>query len=62
MEENHVPVYGKDAEDKTKRMFDWILINGKPFMETKDSHGHTIRTPASEAITAYKRLQRRQAG
>lgn len=62
MGEKRIPVYGKDAENKQKRMFDCIMINGKPFIETKDSHGHKIRTPATEAITAYRQLQEQQAG
>lgn len=62
MEEKRIPVYGKDAENHQKRMFDWILIDGKYYMETKDRNGHMIRKPADEAITAYKQLQDKQAG
>lgn len=62
MGEKRISVYGKDAENKQKRMFDWIMINGKPFIETKDSHGNKVWTPATEAITAYRKLQEQQAG
>ncbi|MBR5109053.1 MAG: hypothetical protein IK099_02565 [Clostridia bacterium] len=57
MEEKRIPVYGKDAEDKEKRAFDWIVVNGRPYMETKDRSGHKVLTPAKDAIAAYKKLQ-----
>lgn len=62
MEENRVTVYGKDAEDNQKRMFDWIKVGGKLYVETKDSHGHKIRTPASTVIERYRQIQKQQAG
>lgn len=60
MEEKRVTVYGEDAEQNQKRMFDWIVINGRAYMETKDSHGHRIRTPATKAFAAYKKIQPKQ--
>lgn len=57
MEQKRIPVYGKDTEDKQKRAFDWIMIDGKMFVETVNRDGHKVRTPASAAITAYKKLQ-----
>ena len=57
MEDKRIAVYGKDAEDKEKRAFDWIRIKGQLFVETKDRHGRTVRTPAKEALAPYKQLQ-----
>lgn len=56
MEEKRITVYGKDAEDKDKRAFDWIMVDGHPFMETKDRRGHKVLTPAKDAMDAYRRL------
>lgn len=62
MEQERIPVYGKDPEDKEKRAFDWIMINGCLFIETKDRYGHTIRTPANKALAPYKKLQQQARG
>jgi len=56
MVKNSIPVYGKDAEGHKKRAFDWVTENGETFMETKIG-ATKIRTPAREAIIAYKQLQ-----
>ena len=57
MELKRIPVYGKDTEDKQKRAFDWIMIDGKMYVETVNRDGHKVRTPASAAIIAYKKLR-----
>lgn len=57
MEEKRMTVYGKDAENKDKRMFDYVTINGQLFVETKDSHGHRIRTLAAKAFAAYQQMR-----
>ena len=57
MEENRISVYGKDAEDKEKRAFDLILIDGQPYVETVSREGHKIKTPAIAAVSAIKRLR-----
>ena len=57
MEEKRITVYGKDAEDKEKRAFDWIMVDGHPYLETKDRYGHKVVTPANAAIAALKRLK-----
>ncbi|MBQ4290409.1 MAG: hypothetical protein II719_04360 [Clostridia bacterium] len=62
MGEKRISVYGKDAENNQKRMFDWVKVNGQLYIEAKDSHGHKIRTPAAEAISAYRQLKSQKAG
>lgn len=62
MGEKRISVYGKDAENNQKRMFDWVKVNGQLYIEAKGSHGHKIRTPASEAISAYRQLKSQKAG
>ena len=62
MIEKRIPFYGKDTENTLKRMFDWIMVNGSIFIETKDTKGRKIRTPAIEAFTAYERIKEQQAG
>ncbi len=57
MEESRISVYGKDTEDHYKRAFDWVMINNLPYVETVNSKGLKIRTPAADAISAYKRLK-----
>ena len=57
MEENRIRVYGKDAEDKEKRAFDLILVDGQPYVETVSREGHKIKTPANAAISAIEWLK-----
>ena len=57
MIDQNIPVFGKDAEGRRKRAFDWVLINGEPFLETVNREGRKIRTPAAVTIAAYKRLR-----
>ena len=60
MEENRVPVFGKDAEEHEKRAFDWILVDGQPVVETKYNNVR-IRTPLPRVLDGYKRLTQKQA-
>lgn len=62
MKEERVSVFGKDAEEHDKRAFDWILVNGQPYMETKDRHGNKVRTPVNRVVAGYEQLKRKQAG
>ena len=61
MEENRVPVYGKDSEGKSKRGFDWLRINGKTYLESINREGHKVKTPVETALAALQQLQQ-QAG
>ena len=57
MEEKRIPVFGKDAEGKSKRGFDVILIDGKPYVESINRQGHRVKTPVDAALTAVMQLQ-----
>ena len=57
MKDERVPVYGKDAEGNRKRGFDWLMIDGKPYIESVTREGHKVKTPAYEAANAFKELQ-----
>ena len=59
MDNDRIPIYGRDAEGHRKRAFDMILVQGLPFMETKDRTGHIIRAPADEALNAIEKLKQK---
>ena len=56
MEANRIIVEGKDAENKKRRAFDWIIVNGVPYAESVNKKGWKIKTPANEVIDALKLL------
>ena len=59
MEENRIPVYGKNAEDQEKRVFDVVIKDGQPCFETKDRKGNKVWIAAKVAIEACKKLCQR---
>lgn len=59
MKDDRIPIYGHDAEGHRKRAFDLILVQGLPFMETKDRTGHIIRAPADDALDAIEKLKQK---
>ena len=62
MEENRIPVFGKDSEEHDKRAFDWVIVDGKPVVETKDHRtGARVRTPLDKVLAGYERLKQKQA-
>ncbi len=62
MKEKRVPVYGKDAEGKKKRAFDWLeQEDGQTYAETINREGHKVKTPVDAALAALEQLHQ-QAG
>jgi hypothetical protein len=61
MKEQRVSVYGKDAEGKRKRAFDWLVLNGQTYAESVNRDGQRIKTPVDIALDALEEL-RKQAG
>ncbi len=57
MEEKRIHVYGKDAEGKRKRGFDFILVDGKPYVESVNTQGQRVKTPVEQAKAVLMKLQ-----
>ncbi len=59
MTEKRISVYGKDAEGKRKRAFDWLeLEDGQLVVETITRDGHKVIIPINVVEAALKQLQK----
>lgn len=55
--DNSLPVYVQDSDGKKKRVFDCVLINGEPYIESVCRDGHKVKTPVSAAEAAFRQLR-----
>ena len=56
-QEQSLPVYGQDAEGRKKRVFDCLLVDGQPYIESVNREGHKVKTPASAVSAAFRQLR-----
>ena len=59
-QDQSLPVYGQDAEGKKKRVFDCLLIDGQPYIESINRDGHKVKTPASAVTDAFRQLKMKE--